>query len=1143
MSDMADTAAYEINGRHAARADFYAIACDPRRSVVVEACAGAGKTWMLVSRMVRALLDGAAPHEILAITFTKKAAGEMRERLLLWLKTYAHADDATLHRELMLRGLHAEPSAAQLATLRGLHSAVLIAGRPVQVRTFHSWFAALLRAAPLAELHRMGLPTHYELLENDAKAIALVWRRFQTRVAQDAAARADYLDAVAAHGRHNTEAALQAAINKRTEFALAEPYGVVDDSVQHFTQQFPALAQWQQPQDRIFGAAAQELLWASAKALGSSPYKVCVEAGSALEGALTGHDIAAVMDALFTDKGKGAPRKLNEKTAGIETVRQAQALLAETRDAIAQHEAWLHQQRMARLCRGLVLDYAALKRERGWIDMADLELAAQRLLTDERISGWLQERLDARIKHLLIDEFQDTSPLQWQALNAWLQGYAGAGSKPGVFIVGDPKQSIYRFRRAEPQVFRAAKEFVRHALQGDVLSCDHTHRNAQGVVAVVNAALLGAQAAQEFDGFRPHTTESQAPGAVWRLPAIARPPKKSAQDQDAGVSADAGAVARAPGAWRDTLSTPRTETEDTLRALECRQAARWLVGQLKGHGGALEPKDVMVLARKREPLGLMQKELAALGIAAQQPEKTELGEMPEVQDLVALLDVLVSPAHNLSLARVLKSPLFGATDDDLVDLALRCRTLHRQARFSDASQTPQDGASQAPAWLEVLLGPHAEPPLGPVLHEAARALLVWQTWVHDLPVHDALSKIFDDGDVLARYAAASPVVQCSSVLANLRALLHAALQLDGGRYSTAYSLVRALRAGGISAPVQAEGEGVSLLTIHGAKGLEASLVLLLDTDAEPPRSESMGVLVDWPGEDPHPRKLVFLASESRPPACVVDTLAHDQAARAREELNALYVALTRARHTLVISSIVPHQGHAGSWWKRLLALAQDAPQPPAEAAANAPVAGHASSVTPVVLRTLPTLSLDKKLALAPVDRAQAAPEMRANEEPDSLESRIGQAMHRLLEWRPLQDLPAPDIVSRWWTAAQSARVASAFTLEPDQMALAETMALGLVAGEGAWAWERQALSWHANEVALTFGGRALRLDRLVQRRDTQDWWVLDFKSTSAPQAQPALCAQLLEYRAALARIYPGQRVRTAFLTPQGRLIELPQASS
>jgi len=91
-------AAYEHNGQPVSREAFYAIACDPQRSVAVEACAGAGKTWVLVSRMLRALLEGCAPHEILAITFTKKAAGEMRQRLQEWLEQFAHATPASLNK-------------------------------------------------------------------------------------------------------------------------------------------------------------------------------------------------------------------------------------------------------------------------------------------------------------------------------------------------------------------------------------------------------------------------------------------------------------------------------------------------------------------------------------------------------------------------------------------------------------------------------------------------------------------------------------------------------------------------------------------------------------------------------------------------------------------------------------------------------------------------------------------------------------------------------------------------------------------------------------------------------------------------------------------------------------------------------------
>ncbi|HRM83804.1 MAG TPA: UvrD-helicase domain-containing protein, partial [Acidovorax temperans] len=154
----ATQAAYEHNGRPVSREAFYAIACDPARSVAVEACAGAGKTWMLVSRMLRALLDGCAPHEILAITFTKKAAGEMRQRLQEWLEQFSHKPLDELTAELIARGISPQGALEKREALQNLYRQLLEAGRPVQIRTFHSWFAALLGTAPLALLQQQGLP-------------------------------------------------------------------------------------------------------------------------------------------------------------------------------------------------------------------------------------------------------------------------------------------------------------------------------------------------------------------------------------------------------------------------------------------------------------------------------------------------------------------------------------------------------------------------------------------------------------------------------------------------------------------------------------------------------------------------------------------------------------------------------------------------------------------------------------------------------------------------------------------------------------------------------------------------------------------------------------------------------------------------
>lgn len=1100
--------AYEHNGRPVSREAFYAVACDPRRSVAVEACAGAGKTWMLVSRILRALLDGCPPHEILAITFTKKAAGEMRQRLHEWLGAFALADDATLRCELVARGMPmpADPglASALVASLRNLYPTVLDQGRPVQVRTFHSWFAALLRYAPLAVLNDLGLPANYQLLEDDSPAVALVWRRFHRALASGetlAAERADFHAVVAVHGRSQTQKALAAALAKRVEFTLADRQGVVADSVAQFGAVYPAFAGLEDPVDRFTEPDVQQALWAAARALGQASAPTFAAKGSALEQALSAGEFEAACAALLT--AEGTPRKFSDKVVGIAQVRIAQDLVLTIVGAQQQHEAWLYQQRMARLTRVLVAEFSALKRERGWVDMNDVEQAALVMLSDAVLSGWVQERLDARVRHLLIDEFQDTNPLQWQALSGWLGGYAGAGGStgsasggaPSVFIVGDPKQSIYRFRRAEPQVFRAAQAFVAEGLGGDRLSCDHTRRNAPAVTAAVNAVMAEAQGQGGYEGFRTHTTESTTPGTVLCLPQV---PRDSTPMPEAAGAAPA---------WRDSLTTPREEPEDTLRTLECRQAAQWLAAQLADPAQALTPGAVMVLSRKRDRLAVMQTELRALGIATQQPEKADLADAPEVQDLVALLDALVSPAHDLSLARALKSPIFGVDDADLVAIALRQR------------------AAEAPtAWFTLLT---REDWTG-ALASVGPTLLRWQGWLATWPPHDALDAIFHDGDLLARFAAAAPAPLREGVLARLRALLGATLALDGARYATPYALVRALKAGGLKAPSRADPQAVRLLTVHGAKGLEAELVLLLDTDAPPAVADTMGLLVDWPGEAEWPQRFVFLARESQPPACAEGTLLAEQQARAREELNTLYVAMTRARRQLVLSAIAPHRTDIGSWWQRLgpQARAVDAVPPPATATSPLP------SESPILLSVLP-------LAIGPVEKF--APEMSASvlaSEADTLASRLGQAVHRLLEWAPLS---APGEAFAWPPATVAA-AARAFGLNAEQGAQAEAIARRIRHGDGAWAWDASVVDWQANEVELWVQGQRQRIDRLVRRRDTAEWWVLDHKSEAHPERNAALWAQLRRYRDAVQALYPQATVRAALLNGQGGLSVLDAAS-
>ncbi len=1089
---MTQPAAYERNGALVTADAFYAIACDPRRSVAVEACAGAGKTWMLVSRMVRALLEGVEkagtdgrlqPQEILAITFTKRAAGEMRERLYEWLAEFAHADRAKLLHELQIRGvpsLHDEATASRLATqLQGLYAGMLATGRSVQIRTFHGWFAALLRSAPVAVLQSLGLPVNYGLLEDDSQARALVWRRYYQALMGNPALKADFEAVVLAYGRSQTEKALQAALDKRVEFALADAAGVTDTSVKNFGEQFPAFAALAEPEDAFTAGPAHQLLVDAAIALGRASAVTFSAKGAELERALTSGDKSAVYLALLTTEGKA--RKFGEKIVGISTVREAQELVLAVAAARHQHDAWAYQQRMARLTRLLIAEFADLKRERGWVDMNDVERAALVMLGDPVLSGWVQEKLDARVRHLLIDEFQDTNPLQWQALLSWLGSYTGAGQAPSVFIVGDPKQSIYRFRRAEPQVFRAAQAFVQEGLGGDLLSCDHTRRNAQGVISTVNAAMAQAVEVDGYEGFRAHSTDSAQLGAVGRLPPILRVKVEKSVDKDVID-------------WRDSLTQPREVPEETLRTLEARQAAAWIASLLTT--AALKPANIMVLSRKRAGLLPLQNELRALNIPAQIGEKTALIDCCEVQDIVALLDALVSPQHDLSLARALRSPLFGADDTALVQLALA------QRRLSQPWYQLLQGDTISP--LAELQSAEANS-LGGVALQLAR----WKNWLDTLPPHDALQSIYDDGDVLARFAAAAPDAQRVAVLANLRALLSVTLQVDGGRYITPYGLVRALKAGGIQAPATVSQDAVRLLTIHGAKGLEADAVLLLDTDTPPRSADSMGVLVDWPGESAAPHRFVFLVSESRPPACCADALQAEKDERHREELNALYVALTRAKTTLAMSSIEPHRNAPGSWWLRLHALAAEWPQPALTA-----VATELAAASVIDFPELPPAPL------LPVANAKPAA--------DSAASRTGQAMHRLLEWGALSDQHVRAITRE-------------FRLDVAQVQAALAGAQAVLAGAGAWAWMPAVVSWQGNEVELAYEGQSLRLDRLVRRKDAGHeghWWVLDYKSNAAPQDLPELRAQMQTYCAAVQAVYPGEVVKAAFLTAQGKLLEV-----
>ena len=235
-------AAYTVDGATVAREQFYQIACDPSRSVVVEACAGAGKTWMLVSRILRALLAGTRPQEIVAITFTRKAAGEMRLRLNEWLQQFAVASVDERIEALIARGMGAVEARTAEPLLAGLQQQLLQAGRGVEIRTFHAWFSQLLRAAPLALLQAQCIAPELQLIEDEAELMPELWQRFHAAVLADDALLADFQALVLARGRNTVRGWLQAGFNKRVELRLAQQAGVLMDGMPDAASIEPACA-------------------------------------------------------------------------------------------------------------------------------------------------------------------------------------------------------------------------------------------------------------------------------------------------------------------------------------------------------------------------------------------------------------------------------------------------------------------------------------------------------------------------------------------------------------------------------------------------------------------------------------------------------------------------------------------------------------------------------------------------------------------------------------------------------------------------------------------------------------------------------------------------------------------------------------
>lgn len=1086
--------------------DFVDQALDPRRSIVVEACAGSGKTWLLISRILRLLLAGSAPGHILAITFTRKAAQEMTARLQVWLEQLSLMPREETELFLRARGVRQSEMPAALERAPMLFELCQTSEPGITISTFHGWFLQILQKVPLAG----GVAADTVVLEQTSVVVDGAWRRYLASLQPaDAPTRAALLRLFTVLGLSNTQALLKNFLSKRAEWwaYTREQSSPIDYALARLAAELGPLADaktlaefFAPPRLADIQEFAQLLMLESSKE---------AALGNMLDRARAGGDttvmLSALQSALHTGKGERRARKSTKTRISQHGAAADARLLALHETLCEQIEALQMRFRAAEIfelnadgmtCGVALLEiYQALKRQRRSIDYTDIEWRSAKLLADSDQSAYLSYKLDARYRHLLVDEFQDTNPLQWQALLAWLDSAADADTRPSVFFVGDPKQSIYRFRRAEARLFDRASAFLINRYDAVHLKLNTSRRCASALLDMLNN-LFAAQA--DFDGFEAHQAHDQE---RWGRAEVHALFSQQRQQKPEHLQL----------ALRDPLQTPRSEESDIRYTSEAQlivQRISEIVGTLVIEDGTQRRLarygDIMLLARRRTRLDAYETALRQADIPYLSGRQGGLLETLECQDMTALLALLANPTADIQLAQVLRSPMFGFSDSDLAEIA----------------------QTTAPSWWEKLLACAAEKPDGHHFIRASESLSRWAGLAGRLPVHDLLDTIYHDTDALNRYRAAVMPALRETVVANLRAYMELALSVDEGRYPSLPDFLRALkniaRGSNQDSPDQGVAsagiDAISIFTIHGAKGLERPIVWLVDCEGGAGKDRGYDVLVNWPPEDVRPKHFSLYKSASEKHDPRAHFFAEEKRHQQREALNLLYVAATRAKQLFVASGCELRNGCG--WQANLAGALQEI---------SADTGAYESGVVCVADVSAP----DQTTRSAAYFTAQwQAPQHPAQQEPASNPAQhYGIMLHALLEALAPPSTPR----ERDELFKQIGGSAQEF-----EQAWQQTQKI-LSAPNLARFFQSQHYLRAHNELAFyDEHNSARRIDRLVEYAD--EVWLLDYKAVSASSEDETdvaarYAAQMSLYRNAMARAFT-KPIRCGLILGDASIVEI-----
>lgn len=900
-------------------------ASDPRLNITVTASAGSGKTYLLVTRLVRLLLADVPPETILAITFTRKAAAEMQHRITERLHDLLTLTPEALQQALGAIGITADSNIEHKA--RSLYERLLRSEQPLRITTFHAFCQEILRRFPL----EADVPPGFEILDSSGLLEKQALDALFSEATQAPSGQlAQALEKLMRHcgGISNTETALKQFIQHRSDWwafthQQQAPLTYASNSL---AAQLKITPDGTEP-DALFLTTLRleqvhhftELLAKHATKTNSTHASLLYQTLDKGEAMPLKQRIKQLCTVFLTNSGEPRKRKKSAAQSKImgaagedrflELHHNLSAALLELQDQ--NHRYTLYHGSVAWYQVGMRLleHYQTLKKEQRLLDFADLEWRAYQLLNHHNSAHWIQYKLDQRINHLLVDEFQDTNPTQWRLLLPLLEELASGEQQRHrtVFLVGDSKQSIYRFRRADPKLFDTAQRWLAQHLNAETQPLDTSWRSAPAIIDFVNRLFENGSLSERLQNFHPHATHQQQ---LWGRVELL--PLSTAEECNAHENSAPPLITT----FRNPLQQPRIESGNSWQQhyYEGSTIAR-RIQMMLNDGTAIQEtsglrklrplrfNDIMILIRSRTHLSAYEAALREQGIAYISNTKSTILDTLEAQDMVALLNTLISPHNNLALAQVLRSPLFNCSDELLLLMATEVKRQQSHSWFTVLATLQQRFSSSEPD--------ESDNPLV----RAYQLITQWQQYAGTLPAHDLLDRIYHEGDLQQRYRAAFPPHLRTRVETNLIRFIELALEIDSGRYPSLPHFINRLKhlkehaPESIDEPTTVNDDGaIRIMTIHAAKGLEATVVFVADAARSTSTKRAHQALVNWPSDALHPSHFFLCGTRNAIDRDTMALLDADDDKEAREDANLLYVALTRARQHLIISGCLPQRG-------------------------------------------------------------------------------------------------------------------------------------------------------------------------------------------------------------------------------------------